>query len=289
MNKNFEHRPFHTTKEEIAKITPSQADKSSPCYELAFNDTQFLLREELRPVRLQLELLKTELVLQDHKIKETVVVFGSARIPEIADAQASLAAAQKKLAEHPNDAELKKEVLCCENVLANSLVLEETVKFAEMVSQYQGRDFYVVTGGGPSFMQAANKGAYNAGKPSISLGVLLPHEQVPNDFVTPELTFQFHYFAIRKMHFLMRAKALVAFPGGFGTLDELFECLTLLQTKKIEPLPLVLFRRAFWDKIVNFEELAMQGTISHKDLDLIHFAETANEAWDIIKSFYKLS
>ncbi len=287
MNKNFEHRPFHTSKEEISNL--KKTDKAELCYELAFTDTQFLLREELRPVRLQLELLKTELVLQDHKIKETIVFFGSARIPELADAKTNLEQAKKQLEKEPNNVQIQKEVKSCEHVVANSLVLEEATKLATIVSTFSERDFVVVTGGGPSFMAAANKGAHLVGKPSISLGVLLPHEQVPNEFVTPELTFQFHYFAIRKMHFLMRAKALVAFPGGFGTLDELFECLTLMQTKKIEPLPLVLFRREFWDSVVNFEELAMQGTIAHKDLELIHFAETADEAWDIIKKFYKFA
>ena len=245
------------------------------------------MREELRPIRLQLELLKPEIELLDHNIEETIVFFGSARIPDIETAQAALEKAKTELAAAPEDSALQQQLASAEKVADNSSYLAQATKLAEMVSNDQDNNYYVVTGGGPSFMAAANRGAQNANKKSVSLGVVLPHEQVPNEFVTPGLTFQFHYFAIRKMHFMMRAKALVAFPGGFGTCDELFEALTLIQTQKIERIPLILFNQRFWQSIVNFEAFVEEGTISAKDLNLIHFVETAEEAYEHISAFYQ--
>lgn len=284
MSKKHDY-PFHSTKEEIEKTN----GKRKSIYQLAFTDSEFLLREELRPVRLQLELLKTELVLQDHKVEQTIVFFGSARIPAPEQAKAALEKSEAALAKDPHNSELKTQVNIATKVYNNSLYQIEATKLAKIVSEYQGTNLYVVTGGGPSFMEAANKGAYEAKKPSVALGVMLPHEQVPNEYVTPELTFEFHYFAIRKMHFLMRAQALAAFPGGFGTLDELFETLTLIQTQKIDPIPLMLFNKSFWTSIIDFEAIVEQGTISASDLDLFHFVETADEAWEIIKKFHNYS
>lgn len=281
-NKKKHDFPFRSSREELEAIR----ERAGATYELAFADQEFLLREELRPVRLQLELLKPELELLDNNIEETIVFFGSARIPNPDKAKAALEKAQADLARAPEDGDRKRQVKIAENVMHNSSYLEQATKLAEIVSKADEPNYYVVTGGGPSFMAAANKGAQNADKSSVSLGVVLPHEQVPNEFVTPGLTFQFHYFAIRKMHFMMRAKALVAFPGGFGTCDELFEALTLIQTKKIAHIPLILFNKRFWQNIINFEAFVEEGTISAKDLNLIHFVDTAEEAWGYIQSFY---
>lgn len=286
--KQFESRPFHSTEEEIKHIKPKGPPglENIPHYHLAFFEEQFLLRDELRPVRLQLELLRPELILQDHHIEETIVFFGSARTPEESVAKQRLADAEQALSADPSSAELQQAVTTAKEVIKNSAYLNEATKLAERVSTYKDSNFVVVTGGGPGVMRAANKGAHQAGKQSVALGVMLPNEQEPNEFVTPNLTFQFHYFAIRKMHFLMRAKALIAFPGGFGTLDELFETLTLIQTTKMDRIPLILFRREFWNKVINFQALVDEGMVSPKDLDLFHIVETADEAWDIIQAFY---
>lgn len=247
-----------------AKQIPDTAQTRSPTYRLAFDDPDFMLRDELRPVRLQLELLKPELIMQEYGIDSTVVLFGGARIPRPED---------KGDARTPTLAAL-------------SHYYDEAREFARLISlesRANGhREKVIVSGGGPGVMEAASRGAADAGGISVGLNIVLPHEQAPNEYVTPELCFNFHYFAIRKMHFLMRAAAVVVFPGGFGTLDEMFESLTLIQTRRMKPVPFLLFGRAFWEKIVNWEALAEAGTISPEDLELFQFVETAAEAVDAI-------
>ena len=257
-----------------AAVVPQTPQSANPAYRLAYADDDFLCREELRPVRLQLELLKVEMMLAERGIKSTVVMFGGARIP--APGQEAWAAR--------NETQRM-------NLEAASVYYEEARKFARMCSEKSAeldfKEYVVVTGGGPGVMEAGNRGAADVGGPSIGLNIVLPHEQAPNPYVTPELSFNFHYFAIRKMHFLMRAKAVVVFPGGFGTLDELFEALTLIQTKRMAPIPLILFGENFWRSVVNFEFLANFGTIAPEDMDLLHFAETADDAWKIISEYYE--
>jgi uncharacterized protein (TIGR00730 family) len=250
-----------------------------PAYRLAFQDPDFLLREELRPVRFQLELLKPELAMAEAGITSTFVFYGSARIPSPEQAEAVLAAARTP-----------REQAVAERLVAKSGYYDVARALAQLASCAEENDgqpcLTVCSGGGPSMMEAANRGAWDKGAPSLGLNIVLPHEQVPNPYVTPGLSFQFHYFALRKMHFLMRAKAVAVFPGGFGTFDELFELLTLVQTGKVAPLPILLYGRAFWNKVVNFEALAEEGVISPRDLDLFHFAETAEEGWAFIKAWY---
>jgi uncharacterized protein (TIGR00730 family) len=252
-----------------------------PAYRLAFQDNEFLLRDDLRPVRFQLELLKAELALTEAGVKSTFVFYGSARIPSPAAADALIAAAV-------NDADRAIAL----RLKAKSVYYTQAYELARLASvancdgDTETRDFVVASGGGPSIMEAANKGAYDMGAPSVGLNIVLAHEQVPNAWVTPGLSFQFHYFALRKMHFLMRAKAVAVFPGGFGTLDELFELLCLVQTGKVKPLPIVLFGRDFWTRIVDFAALADEGVIARADLGLFHFVETAEEAWAIVCEFY---
>ncbi|ANV25230.1 TIGR00730 family Rossman fold protein [Rhizobium pusense] len=257
-----------------AEVVVKTPQSDSPSYRLAYVDTDFLCREELRPVRLQLELLKTEMALTERGINSTVVMFGGARIPEPGgEAWAARNETQKR------------------NLEQSSVYYDEARKFARLCTDYGAKsghlEYVVVTGGGPGVMEAGNRGAMDAGGPSIGLNIVLPHEQAPNPYVTPELSFNFHYFAIRKMHFLMRAKAVVVFPGGFGTLDELFEALTLIQTKRMAPIPLILFGEKFWRSVVNFEFLADFGTIAPEDMNLLHFAETADDAWKIISDYYE--
>jgi len=258
----------------------------SPSYRRADQDVGFLQREELRPVRLQLELLKPELVQQEECIQSTIVVFGSARLVEPAEARERLKKAEAALARKPGDRKLRQAVDAARHQLELAPYYDEAREFGRLVSstcQIDGRcDFVVVTGGGPGIMEAANRGAADVGAKSVGLNITLPHEQTPNPYITPSLCFQFKYFAIRKMHFLLRAKALVAFPGGFGTLDELFETLTLSQTGKVTGLTIVLMGRAFWEKLINWPALVEAGLISEEDLSLFHYAETAKEAWEII-------
>lgn len=267
-----------------AKIT--DALMQSPAYRRADQDIEFLSRDELRPVRLQLELLKPELIQQEEGVGSTVVVFGSARLTEPAEAQVRLNKAEAALAKKPNDRTLQRAVEVARRQLALAPFYDEAREFGRLVSstcQIDGRcDFVVVTGGGPGIMEAANRGAADAGAKSIGLNITLPHEQEPNAYITPSLCFQFKYFAIRKMHFLLRAKALVAFPGGFGTLDELFETLTLLQTGKVTGLTIVLMGKQFWEKVINWPALVDAGLIGEADLQLFHYAETAQEAWHLI-------
>ncbi len=272
-------------------ISPSDSDttktpEESPSYIPAHRDTDFLQREELRSIRVGLELLKTELIQREQGIRSTIVVFGSARLQEQAIAKQALHVAEVEAAQAPQDPMRRQRVMIAQRQLALSKYYDIAREFSRLVSltcQIDGRcDYVIVTGGGPGIMEAANRGAADVNAKSIGLNVTLPHEQSPNPYITPELCFQFRYFAIRKMHFLIRAKALVAFPGGFGTLDELFETLTLLQTGKTENLMVVLVGRDFWERLINWQWLVDNGLIAQKDLQLFQYAETAQEAWDLI-------
>jgi len=266
-----------------ARLHVDSAQCRSASYRLAYQDHEFLLRDELRPVRLQLELLKPELILQENHIQSTVVIFGSARIPDPETAEARLVSAEAEYRRNKSKAGLKEKLAIARRAVANSRYYAEARKLGGLISSNTGKDsMVVITGGGAGIMEAANRGAHEAGIPSIGMNIVLPFEQAPNPYITPELSFQFHYFAIRKMHFLMRAKALVAFPGGFGTLDELFETLTLVQTQKVSPIPILLFGRNFWERVINFQFLVEEGTISRKDLELFQYVETAEDAWKII-------
>jgi uncharacterized protein (TIGR00730 family) len=243
-------------------------------YRLAFTDTDFLLREEMRPVRMQLELLKPEMVQDEQGIESTIVIFGSARIVPRETAQ--------RLLDDARSAVDATALAMAERHMAMSHYYEEARRFAALVTRKSAQlatPIYVVTGGGPGIMEAGNRGAFEAGGKSIGLNIVLQHEQAPNPYITPELCFQFHYFGLRKMHFLMRSVALVCFPGGFGTLDEMFEALTLIQTGKSRRRPVLLFGREFWTKLINFEQLVDTGMISALDLQLFRFVETAEEAW----------
>jgi uncharacterized protein (TIGR00730 family) len=261
--------PFRRAHEDIetVRVVPDTPQGRSPSYRLAFADPDFLCRDELRPVRLQLELLKTELGMNEHGIRSTVVLFGGARIPE---------PAKREGARTPALAELTK-------------YYDEAREFARLITEKSMRDDHrenvIVTGGGPGVMEAGNRGAADAGGISVGLNIVLPHEQMPNRYVTPELCFNFHYFGIRKMHFLLRAKAIVCFPGGFGTLDELFESLTLIQTGRMEQVPILLFGREFWERVVNWQALAEAGTIADEDLALFRYVETAAEAVEVIEGW----
>ena len=272
--------------------TDQKINEESSSYQVAYRDIEFLERPALRPVRLQLELLKPEMAMEEHKIKSTIVVFGSARLTSQEEAAQQLDAVQKQAHTHPQDERLKRQLEQAQHLLRNARYYEEARKLGRLVSstcQADNQcDFVVVTGGGPGIMEAANRGAHDVNAKSIGLNITLPFEQKPNSYVTPELCFQFHYFALRKMHFLLRAKALVVFPGGFGTLDELFDALTLIQTSKMESIPVLLFGREYWQRVVNFEFLAEQGTISPQDIELISYVETAEEAWQEIARFYGL-
>lgn len=273
---------FHKAKDDaqFAKQATTTPQTASAAYKLAFQDNEFLLREDLRPVRFQLELLKPELLLDEAKIESMLVIYGSARIPEPAEADALEAAATDDVQRN-----------IARRLKAKAKYYEEARKLARLASQVPPdengcRHFVVCSGGGPSIMEAANRGAADVGKESVGLNIVLPHEQAPNRFVTPDLSFQFHYFALRKMHFLLRARAVCVFPGGFGTFDEMFELLTLIQTGKIKPIPIVLFGKEFWERVVNFDALVEEGVVSARDLGLFKFVETAEEAWAIVQDFY---
>lgn len=271
--------------------TIESAQTKSPSYRLSYHDLDFLTSEELRPVRLQLELLKPELLQQQQGVKATVVVFGSSRIPDKETALSRLKQAESAAIEDPQNPDLERQVAIARRILKKSGYYQEARKLGRLISgichDRSGCNLFVITGGGPGIMEAANRGAEDAGAQSIGLNIVLPHEQAPNSYISPELCFQFHYFSIRKMHFLLRAQALVAFPGGFGTLDELFETLTLIQTKKIEPLPVLLFGREFWQQVIDFDFLVEEGVISPNNLNIFNYVETAEEAADIIRNYFQ--
>ncbi len=265
--------------------------KKSPAYRIAYNDRDFLQSGQARPARLQLELLKTEVGMRKQDIKSTIVVFGGTRILEPKEAKKAVKRAEAKVRKSPKDRALRKKLRIAKSVLTKSGFYDEAREFGRLVSEDcqkdNDREFVIVTGGGPGIMEAANRGAYDCGGKSIGLNITLPEEQEPNQYISPELCYQFHYFAVRKMHFLLRAKALVAFPGGYGTLDELFEALTLVQTGKTSPLPVILFGEEFWRKLINFDFLVQQGTIAEDDLKLFVFADKAKDAWEYIRLFHK--
>lgn len=263
--------------------------KRSHAYRRAYADADFLSRDELRPVRLQLELLKPELSLAEHKVTDTVVVFGSARTWDKPESEERIRELQKLVKRNPKNPELKKKLASVRRLMDSVKYYEEARNLGKIVSKnsLDGRKLLIVTGGGPGIMEAANRGAYEAGAKTIGLNITLPSEQAPNPYVSPEFCFRFHYFAIRKMHFVMRARALVAFPGGFGTMDELFEVLTLVQTGKKHCLPIILMGRKYWEDVIHFANMAKWGYIAKEDIKLFHYAETGREAWNIISGFYK--
>ncbi|MEI7466061.1 MAG: TIGR00730 family Rossman fold protein [Burkholderiales bacterium] len=282
--KELTARNFPTAQEDASTATPpSLYGGPESAYRLAFTDNDFLLREELRPVRMQLELLKPEMVQKEAGIQSTIVIFGSARILSPEAAAADLAQARGR-----DDA---LAIRIAESRVRMSRYYDEARRFAALVTQRtadMNTPVYVVTGGGPGIMEAGNRGAFEVGGKSIGLNIVLPHEQEPNPYITPELCFQFHYFALRKMHFLMRSIALVCFPGGFGTLDELFETMTLVQTGKCRKRPILLFGREFWSRLINFDVLIDTGMISPEDVHLFRYVETAEEAWAALGSEYGL-
>ncbi|MDD2713835.1 MAG: LOG family protein [Simplicispira sp.] len=253
---------------------------------LAFADPEFLFRRETRGIRFQLELLKPELSQADQGIESTVVVYGSARFVAPDEAAQQLADAQAS-----GDPEA---IALAQRAVRNGHYYDQARQFSRLVAEHSNRQapenrLFICTGGGPGIMEAANRGAHDESAPTVGLNIVLPHEQSGNPFITPTLNFKFHYFALRKMHFMMRAKALVAFPGGFGTLDEVFEVLTLVQTGKAKPVPIVLFGSAYWKSFINFEFLAEEGTISPEHLQLFHYADDAHATWRIVRDFYQLS
>ena len=266
------------------------SNDQDPSFIKAFEDLDFLRRDELRPVRLMLELMKAEMLQREAGIRSTIVVFGSARIKEQAVAQAELDEARRRNSGSPGDPASEREVRVAERMLANAVYYDVAREFARIVSatcQIDGRcDYVVVTGGGPGIMEAANRGAHDVGAKTVGLNIVLPHEQEPNAFISKGLGFTFRYFAIRKMHFMLRAKALVAFPGGYGTIDELFEALTLVQTGKVRHLPVVLVGRAFWEKALNIPHLVDEGLIAPEDVRLFRYAETAGEAWHHVVDYH---
>lgn len=270
-----------------AKNVVDTPQTRSDSYKLSYLDDQFILRDDLRPVRLQLELLKPELVQQEEGIDSTVIFFGSARTLDNKTALKELEKVEEELKTRPDDSDLLIKLNIARRAVKNSNYYEEARKLAKMISsscqKSENKAYVITTGGGHGIMEAANRGAYESGAKSIGLNIVLPFEQHPNQYITPELCFQFHYFAIRKMHFLMRAKALIVFPGGFGTMDELFETLTLVQTKKIKPIPILLFGLEYWKRLIDFEMFVEEGTISRKDLNLFQFVETAEEAWALLR------
>jgi uncharacterized protein (TIGR00730 family) len=274
-------RPAKQEAEDAKEFTSTTPQTEHPAYRLAFQDMDFLLRDDLRPIRFQLELLKPQLVLDEANIASTFVVYGSARIPEPGKAEALRTLAtddlSKKIAERLIEKSKYYEVARELARLASNFPLDEAGK----------RHFVVTSGGGPSIMEAANRGARDVGADTVGLNIVLPHEQAPNPYVTPGLSMQFHYFALRKMHFLLHARAVAVFPGGFGTFDESFELLTLIQTGKIAPIPVIFYGKEFWNRVVNFEALVEEGVIGPRDLELFHFCETAEEGWKIVQDFWK--
>ena len=271
---------------DILKAQSQSGDALAPeSNRLAFADPEFLLRRETRGIRFQLEMLKPDLAQQEQGIEHTVVVFGSARFQSQEKAQKTLEAAQSS--------GVALEIKRAESLVRNAYFYEQARAFGHLIAQYSANKhnpnkLFICTGGGPGIMEAANRGASEAGGISVGLNIALPHEQTPNPYITPELSFKFHYFALRKMHFMMRAKALVAFPGGFGTMDELFETLTLVQCKKAKPVPIVLFGSEYWKKVFHPENMLEEGVIAEEDLQLFHYVDTVEDAWEVIRAFYAL-
>ncbi|MBU0911054.1 MAG: TIGR00730 family Rossman fold protein [Gammaproteobacteria bacterium] len=282
----------HLSSAREATEQQSQDLLEHPSYRLAFADNDFLMQDELRHVRLQLEYLKPQLILEQNQIKATVVVFGSARFVSRQQAEQMVVEARTQLAQYPEAWELQQKLKVAERQLKNSAYYEAAAEFSRIVTEHSqscpDTSLMIISGGGPGVMEAANKGAYQAGGQSIGLNIVLPHEQKPNPYITPQFCFRFHYFAIRKMHFLQRARALVAFPGGFGTLDELFETLTLLQTGKANTVPVILYDKNFWSRLINFDLLVEEGLIKAEDMQLIQFVDTPEQAWQAICHCYKL-
>jgi uncharacterized protein (TIGR00730 family) len=264
---------------------------ASPTYRLAEEDPEFLKSYEARGIRLDLDYLKAELAMAKFGIEHTIVVFGSARIHEHKTAMAQLKAIQKKVEKEPNNKLFLNEMYMAERMVEKSIYYDD----ARMFGRYVGRSgkgpedsrIVLMTGGGPGIMEAANRGSHDVGARSIGLNIQLPHEQYPNPYITPELCFQFHYFAIRKLHFFLRSKALVVYPGGFGTLDELFEILTLVQTRKTHPIPVVMVGRSYWKKLIDFDFLKEEGVIAPEDLEIFTIVDNAAEAWDHIIEWHK--
>ena len=271
---------------DILKAQSPSAEALAPeSNRLAFADPEFLLRRETRGIRFQLEMLKPDLAQQEHGIEHTVVVFGSARFQSQEKAQKTLEVAQAS--------GLAADIKRAEALVRNAHFYEQARAFGHLIAQYSANKhnpnkLFICTGGGPGIMEAANRGASEAGGISVGLNIALPHEQTPNPYITPELSFKFHYFALRKMHFMMRAKALVAFPGGFGTMDELFETLTLVQCKKAKPVPIVLFGTDYWKKVFHPEMMMEEGVIAEEDLQLFRFVDSVEDAWEVIRAFYAL-
>ncbi len=283
-----EHITGHRLADAWAELLQHPADATvvrPNAYRLAFADPEFMLRRDTRGIRIQLEMLKPDLDQADLGINNTVVVFGSARFPSPETAGQAMAAAQAT-----GDAQA---IALAQRHLRNAAYYDQARLFARLVASYSAdlepeERMYICTGGGPGIMEAANRGAHELGAPTVGLNIALPHEQQANAYVTPSLSFKFHYFALRKMHFMMRAKALVAFPGGFGTLDELFEVITLVQTRKSQPVPIVLFGSSYWQRLLNTDLLLEEGVISPEDLGLLHYVDTPEAAWDIIQRLYDL-
>jgi uncharacterized protein (TIGR00730 family) len=268
-----------------------QAILDNPSYRQADRDTAFLGTGETRGVRLQIDYLKAELLLEHHRVQHTIVVFGSTRIPEPAAAQRRVEALRDELQGRPGDDHLRQRLAVAERVLAKSHYYDVAREFGRLVGgaaqgPQDGR-LLIMTGAGPGIMEAANRGAFDVGATSIGLNISLPHDQYPNPYITPDLCFQFHYFALRKLHFLLRARALVAFPGGYGTFDELFETLTLIQTRTIRPVPVVLVGERYWRQAVDMDFLVGEGTIDPEDRELFCYAETAQEIWDTILAWHR--
>lgn len=281
-----------SSKEEPGALARVEAITRSPSYRRADEDLEFLARDGMRGVRLQIDYLKPELLLEEAGVRSTIVVFGGTRIREPAAAQREVDRLAAELEADPQNSAIARQLAIARRILDKSHYYEIAREFGRLVSiANAGGEAHnvIVTGGGPGIMEAANRGAFEAGAKSVGLNISLPHEQYPNPYITPDLCFSFHYFAMRKLHFLLRAKALVAFPGGFGTLDELFEVLMLVQTRKIEPIPVVLVGEGYWRRVVDFDFLADEGVIDPEDRELYFFAETAEEIWSGIKRWHSSS
>jgi uncharacterized protein (TIGR00730 family) len=273
----------HETEQRVQELL------ASPSYVLAEKDIDLLARRELRPVRLQLELLKPEMAFLEHQIDATIVVWGSTRIAERSQLQSRVRSAEQALAVDPQSPRARRELDRARSLFSKAHYYDAAREFGQIVatrSRRNGQRYTVATGGGPGIMEAANRGACDVGAKSVGLNITLPSEQRPNPFISPELCFRFHYFALRKMHFVLRAQALVAFPGGFGTLDEIFDSLTLRQTQRMQEIPIVLVGREYWERVIDFQFLADEGVIEDEHLELVCFAESPQEAWDTIARFH---